>query len=384
MTEAQAAYTTSETHKLPLLQYWLDSTTKTPKTFGIDVSKWQGSIDYHQCYRDGVKFAAIRCTVGDYYTDERFLENWIGFKEADILRAPYMVVAPAWSAYYGYKPVTAQAHMELFNNTFDGMELELPIVLDCELSRNQTPEYIADLIADLCWMIDNQYGRLPIIYTRGNWWNENTVSKTVFGLCDLWIARYNTAISHPWEDRDIFKPRDWDDWKFWQWSEEYQIDGIPNANVDADWFNGTLEDLLEYAEQETPEPEPDPELEERVEALEQGFLLLTSQFKQFKGETEANLGDHEERITALETHEQKDTVTATVTGDKAVAFKVSGFNNAGKPIMVKHEPVVRYDTGERFEVYPERIDADGSLDYHLMRQMAGETLLYCRADKIRI
>jgi len=256
MMEAQAIYNVSVT-PAPVF-----TEASSPTAFGIDVSKWQGEIDYHQCESDGVKFAAIRCTVGDYYTDERFAENWEGFGSTNILRMPYLVVAPAWSPEYGYHPVGSQAHWERFKKAFGDRKPELPIVLDCELSRGMSPDYISDLIVDLAWLIHDEYGRMPIIYTRGNWWNENTTTRTIFGLCDLWIARYNIYLSSPWSDNEIYRPRDWQDWHFWQWSEEEQIDGIPNANVDADWFNGTLEELLTYADSPaTPEPEPEPQME---------------------------------------------------------------------------------------------------------------------------
>ena len=185
-----------------------------PKTFGIDVSRYQDSsaghntTNYQQCFEDGVKFAAIRCTVGDYYTDPRFYENWDGFGAVGILRTPYIVVAPAWSAEWDYRKVTAQAHWDDFMRVFGDREPDLPIALDCELSRNQSPAYIADLIDELAWNVFYAFDRFPIIYTRGNWWNENTQTREVFGQCDLWVARYNTSIENPWEDKDIYRPRD--------------------------------------------------------------------------------------------------------------------------------------------------------------------------------
>ena len=265
MTDLTATYT--EAPPAPMLAHGLMGNGSAPKTEGIDVSKWQGDIDYRQVEQDGVKFAAIRCTCGDYYTDNKFAQNWQGFGQTNILRTPYLVVAPAWSREYGHHPLTALDHWDRFMTAFGDRKPELPIVLDCELSRGMTPAYISDLIRDLCWMINDKYSRLPIIYTRGNWWNANTRSRSTFAMCDLWIARYNTFISHPWEDNAAYKPRDWDDWKFWQYSEEGVLPGIPDSHVDLDWFNGSLEDLLEYGEKPVTPPPPLP-LEERVEVLE--------------------------------------------------------------------------------------------------------------------
>ena len=266
MSETPAAYTTvTRPFPYPNPVTWA-ALYDTPKTFGIDLSRYQthpvkgNTVDYHQCFLDGVKFAAIRCTVGDYYTDPFFAEFWEGFGDAGILRTPYLVVAPAWSSEYGYHPVGAVAHWERFIASFGDRVPDYPIVLDCELERGMSPDYISDLYVDLIDIVHTHFGRFPIIYTRGNWWNENTLPRALFGMCDLWVARYNTAISTPWSDNDRYRPRDWEDWQFWQWSEEHQIDGIPDSNVDADWFNGTLEELLQYADNEPiTDPDPDPD-----------------------------------------------------------------------------------------------------------------------------
>ena len=110
MTEVTAPYTTVT--PTPVF-----TTASSPVAFGIDVSRWQNGINYRQCEADGVKFVAMRCTVGDYYTDPLFAENWEGFGATDILRTPYLVVAPAWSPEYGYHPVGSQAHWQLFRDS---------------------------------------------------------------------------------------------------------------------------------------------------------------------------------------------------------------------------------------------------------------------------
>src|SRR5690349_19128466 len=51
---------------------------------GIDVSKWQGRIDWASVSAAGTQFAFIKATEGGDHTDERFLENWQGAKAAGI------------------------------------------------------------------------------------------------------------------------------------------------------------------------------------------------------------------------------------------------------------------------------------------------------------
>jgi hypothetical protein len=74
---------------------------------------------------------------------------------------------------------------------------------------------------------------------------------------DLWAARWvedyeNTALTSPWSDSK-YKFRDWNSWKFWQISADNNglgkmfgsIDG--DADMDLNWFNGTLTELYKYA-----------------------------------------------------------------------------------------------------------------------------------------
>ena len=64
MSETQSAYHVSVT-PAPVF-----TVASNPTVFGIDVSKWQGSIDYHQCEADGVKFAGCTRFPACEYTAE--------------------------------------------------------------------------------------------------------------------------------------------------------------------------------------------------------------------------------------------------------------------------------------------------------------------------
>jgi GH25 family lysozyme M1 (1,4-beta-N-acetylmuramidase) len=61
---------------------------------GIDVSRWQRRIDWSVVADAGYRFAFIRATIGDEYTDPRFYLNWDGARETEMLLAPYHVLRP--------------------------------------------------------------------------------------------------------------------------------------------------------------------------------------------------------------------------------------------------------------------------------------------------
>src|ERR1700679_3322509 len=59
---------------------------------GIDVSKYQGNIDWNAVANSGVKFAWIKATEGGDRADERFEANWAGAKQVGIARGAYHFV----------------------------------------------------------------------------------------------------------------------------------------------------------------------------------------------------------------------------------------------------------------------------------------------------
>jgi lysozyme len=199
---------------------------------GIDVSRWQRGINWRRVAFAGYRFAVIRATVGNYYTDPRFYVNWDGAREAGLLVSAYHVVAPE-------KPADSQ--MGHFFNILDGRSPDLPLVLDVELSREASPETITASIQACADQIEEQEGRKPVIYTARWFWDRNVLDGSDWTAYDLWVANY--GVNAP------SLPRGWDDWTFWQYSDHGQVPGI-GAATDLNWFNGSYEDLLDYVDRE--------------------------------------------------------------------------------------------------------------------------------------
>ena len=129
-----------------------------------------------------------------------------------------------------------------------------------------------------------------------------------------------------------------------------------------------------------PDPPPeDPALVERVTELEKGFILVSEILK-----------DHEDRITALEKVEPApDTLTATA-ADNFSAYHIYDYNKVPLPMMKIYEldgfgSRVRKEMGDKFQVYPEPVDTDGSIDYYKMVEKHSDgTELYCPENQVYI
>jgi len=203
---------------------------------GIDISRWQGEVDWQKVKAAGYRFAFVRATIGDFYTDPRFYANWSGAQDAGILVSAYHVVTPN-------KP--AESQIANFFAVLDGRVSDLPLVVDVERDDGAELTEITQCLRECLQAVLARDGRVPIIYTARWCWHRYVLTSAEWQTHDLWIASYTT---------DPVLPRDWSTWRFWQYSERGQVSGI-SAATDLNWFDGTYEDLLAYAGSDGEVPE---------------------------------------------------------------------------------------------------------------------------------
>lgn len=209
-----------------------------PRAPGIDVSRWQREIDWPQVAAAGHAFVVMRATIGNYYTDPRFYVNWRDARDAGLLVSAYHVVVPD-------RPADSQ--IERFFDVLEDRRCDFPPVLDIELTRGVSEEAITACVEECVATMEEEEGRKPVIYTARWFWDRYVLDAPLSGECDLWVAHY--GVSDPW------LPRGWDKWVFWQYSDHGQVPGIGPA-TDLNWFHGSHEDLLAYADAEPEDREP--------------------------------------------------------------------------------------------------------------------------------
>lgn len=195
---------------------------------GIDVSHWQGEINWYSVYSEGYKFAFIKATEGTGFTDNKFYKNWMGAKEAGIIRGAYHFFRPALD------PIEQANHFVNITST----NLELPLALDVEVYDGVDKQMIVKNVSKFSHEIEYLIGKKPIIYTAAWYWDQLPRWGDA-NLHDLWVA-YWVNVEEP------RLPFDWDDWKFWQYTSRGIVRGI-SGNVDLNYFKGTESELREYA-----------------------------------------------------------------------------------------------------------------------------------------
>jgi len=216
----------------------------------VDVSRYQYPIDWDVMWNAGARIVFLRCTVGNYYTDTAFAEFWKGAKARGFLVGVYHVNTPEYSY---------QSQMgRLFGSLgLDGRRPAFPIVLDCELTRNQSPAAISNNILGCLQTIEDEDGRLPFIYTSKGWWDANTLAYTVWKKYGLFVANYTF-----WPSPSL--PRDWTAWLLWQHSADGNMQGsnygAGSSSIDLSRANAaTLEETIRLMGGALPDPDPDPE-----------------------------------------------------------------------------------------------------------------------------
>lgn len=193
---------------------------------GIDVSHYQGVIEWHLVARAGKTFAFIKATEGVQEVDTQFQANWKGAQAAGLLRG----------AYHYYQPGEDPAQQaENFLRTVRMGPGDLPPVLDFEEvgERSETIEGLRTWLT----IVERATRKTPVIYTNPNIWSQ--IASSQFGRFPLWIANYGVAAPKV--------PAGWKSWTFWQFSDGGSVQGI-QGHVDLDCFQGTLRDLQQMAQ----------------------------------------------------------------------------------------------------------------------------------------
>ena len=191
------------------------------KTFGLDVSQYQGKINWQVIdsveHKFPLHFVFIRATAGKDKIDTQFKVNWKATKNHHLIRG----------AYHYYRPnENSLEQADNFIKTVHLQKGDLPPILDIEqMPKNQS---IAKLKIGLQrWLdrVEAHYKIKPIIYSGERFYKD--FLKEEFSEYSFWIANYN-----------FFEENIKDDWLFWQFTEKASVDGV-SENVDLNIFNGT-------------------------------------------------------------------------------------------------------------------------------------------------
>lgn len=196
---------------------------------GVDVSHYQGAIDWEVLSQQNLDFAIIKATEGSTHVDERFLDNWQAAEQTHL----------ALGAYHFFSfDSEGDRQAASYIDTVGNLNGKLAPVIDVEYYGNKrsNPPDRADVVENLSALLDaleQHYEIKPIIYTTYTVYNDYI--KGEFEDYPLWV-------------RSVYCPPTvlfGNKWSFWQYMDTAMLDGYVGDQkyIDVNVFRGTKQEL---------------------------------------------------------------------------------------------------------------------------------------------
>jgi len=207
---------------------WEGRSPASYSVHGIDVSRWQGAIDWREARANGVNFAFLKATEGGDILDPAFRDNWRAARAAG-------VATGAYHFWYHCRPGREQARW--FIRHVPKAAGALPPVLDIEwtpfsptCAGRRPAEEIRREAAAFLRAVEAHYGQAAIIYTTPDFWEEAEMWRLP-GRHEFWLR---SVTAHPSEKYGG------QGWTFWQYTGTGLVPGI-GGRTDINVFRGSAD-----------------------------------------------------------------------------------------------------------------------------------------------
>lgn len=199
---------------------------------GVDVSRYQGQIDWELLASNDISFAYIKATEGSSHVDSCFSYNYEEARKTSLRIGAYH-----FFSYDSGGQTQADHYIAVVEKT-DGM---LPPMIDLEFygDKKQNPPEQSQVRQELTVMLnglEEYYGMKPVIYATEK--SYKLYLADAFQEYDIWIRNVITS------------PRlsDHREWTFWQYTDRGKLEGYRGDEkyIDMNVFHGSSEDFLNY------------------------------------------------------------------------------------------------------------------------------------------
>ncbi len=202
-----------------------------PVTEGIDVSHWQGTIDWPSVAASGKRFAYMKASEGTTLVDTTYAGNRAQAKALGLSVGAYHFARP------GSNPGDAVAEADHFLAMSQLVAGDLLPVLDLEVTGGLAPAELQEWVKSYLGRIYERTGVRGVIYTSPSFWRNNMADTTWFaanGYRTLWVAHWTSG------PVPSVPAGNWGGtgWTFWQYTSNGSVPGI-TGRVDLNRFNGT-------------------------------------------------------------------------------------------------------------------------------------------------
>lgn len=203
---------------------------------GIDVSEWQGDIDFKKVKDYGIEMVYIRAGQGFNYEDSKFERN---YKEAK----KYGLKVGAYHYVTARNEEEANEQAKFFVSLVSNKNIDCKLAMDFEYFPDLSKSEINKISLEFLKEVERLSGKKAIVYS--DTYNATNIFKGDVTKYPLWVAQYG-----------VEKPQSNGNWEYWegfQYTDEGKVSGI-SGNVDRDKYteNILLEDDTEIPHIERP------------------------------------------------------------------------------------------------------------------------------------
>lgn len=184
---------------------------------GIDISSWQGNIDFKKVKANGLDFVLIRAGGSDsgFYTDPKFVSNVCNAHNAGLAVGAYYFVGPyCKSADAGYHDAVR------FHEIIKNFKFEYPVYIDFEAPNASNKQGNTDACIAFCKYMESQ-GYYVGIYASDISGFSEKLNVDQLNAFDKWVACWGSSPSYV------------KNWGIWQSNNNTHISGI-SGRVDYD------------------------------------------------------------------------------------------------------------------------------------------------------
>ncbi len=207
---------------------------------GIDVSQYQGYIDYARVKSSGIQIVYIKASEGTTIIDPYFRTNYENAK-AQGLKIGFYHFVRARNEEEAIREAT------FFHSVISGTNPDCRLAMDFEVFNGLGTQKVNQISFAFLQKLEELTKKECVVYSDE--YNARTVFSRELALSyPLWIAEYGVNIPT--------STGNWDEWIGFQYSDKGRIDGI-NGNVDLNKFRDNIF-LSDSSVIPAPEPEPEP------------------------------------------------------------------------------------------------------------------------------
>lgn len=236
--------------------------------YGIDVSHYQGNIDWNAVAKTGINFAFVKAGGSEdgIYTESMFEKNYAGAKAAGLNVGAYYFPGPKFTS-----EEAGIADARRFLDIIAGKTFEMPVALDLEGTKPEDKDGATIATIAFCKVMEAA-GYYVMIYGGDIFSFKDRLNLDELDEFDKWVARYGS------EPQYVKK------YGIWQYSSTQSVDGITENTVDKDvaykdypaiikylGLNGFTSEAVDEPEEETPD---EPAIEESEETSDESVTYV--------------------------------------------------------------------------------------------------------------